>query len=133
MNAVGPQPPVVGDRGLNLSRLLDRSLLPRVEKPSRYLGTETNAVTASDKDLEQVEVRIALTFPDLYDIGLGNLGLHILYAILNKLPWCWAERAYALVSTWKRFSGSRVSPSSHSRAKTASTRWTALASRSRAS
>lgn len=95
MNAVGPQPPVVGDRGLNLSRLLDRSLLPRVEKPSRYLGTETNAVTASDKDLEKVEVRIALTFPDLYDIGLGNLGLHILYAILNKLPWCWAERAYA--------------------------------------
>ncbi|HEO71342.1 MAG TPA: B12-binding domain-containing radical SAM protein, partial [Candidatus Hydrogenedentes bacterium] len=40
-------------------------------------------------------MHLALAFPDLYDLGLGNLGLLILYAILNELPWCWAERAYA--------------------------------------
>ncbi len=95
MNAPATELPVLGQRGLNLARVLDRHLLPRVEKPSRYLGSETNATLAQHKDLSAVEVRIALTFPDLYDIGLGNLGLHILYAILNKLPWCWAERAYA--------------------------------------
>ncbi|NIA15280.1 MAG: TIGR03960 family B12-binding radical SAM protein [Nitrospiraceae bacterium] len=67
-------------------------ILPSVSKPSRYLGTEYNAVR---KDPTEVDLRVALVFPDLYDLGLGNLGVHILYAILNDLPWCWAERAYA--------------------------------------
>lgn len=80
---------------LNMARILDQHLLPRVEKPSRYLGNEVNAVGPDQKDPRAVRVRIALAFPDLYDIGLGNLGLHILYAILNKLDWCWAERVYA--------------------------------------
>ena len=80
---------------MNLSQILDRHLLPRVEKPSRYLGSEVNATGPEQKDRAQVEVRIALAFPDLYDIGLGNLGLHILYAIVNQLPWAWAERVYA--------------------------------------
>jgi len=75
-----------------LSKILDAEILPRVEKPSRYLGCELNAVI---KDPAAVDVRLALIFPDLYDLGLGNLGLHILYAVLNGLPWCWAERAYA--------------------------------------
>ena len=68
------------------------SLLQQVQKPSRYLGSELNSV---HKDLEHVDVRMCLIFPDLYDLGLGNLGLHILYAILNKMPWCWTERSYA--------------------------------------
>lgn len=67
-------------------------ILARVEKPSRYLGTELNSV---HKDPASVEVRMALAFPDLYDLGLGNLGIHILYACVNKLPWAWCERAYA--------------------------------------
>jgi radical SAM family uncharacterized protein/radical SAM-linked protein len=67
-------------------------LLPRVEKPSRYLGTEVNAV---HKDPRAVQLRLAFVFPDLYDLGLGNLGLHILYRIVNDLPWAWAERAYS--------------------------------------
>ncbi len=67
-------------------------LLPRVEKPSRYLGTEVNSV---HKDLATVQVRLALCFPDLYDIGLGNLGLHILYAILNRVEGLWCERVYS--------------------------------------
>ena len=77
---------------MNLSEILDSDILKRVEKPSRYLGNEVNSV---HKDKESVDVRLALVFPDLYDLGLGNLGLHILYAILNRLPWVWCERAYA--------------------------------------
>jgi radical SAM family uncharacterized protein/radical SAM-linked protein len=72
--------------------MLLTDVLQSVTKPSRYLGTEFNAV---HKDPKTVDLRVALAFPDLYDLGLGNLGLHILYAILNDLPWCWAERAYA--------------------------------------
>jgi len=71
---------------------LYNEILPVVSKPSRYVGAEFNAV---HKNPEDVDLRMALVFPDLYDLGLGNLGLHILYAILNDLPWCWAERAYA--------------------------------------
>ena len=77
---------------MDLSRVLDEHVLARVEKPSRYLGNEVNSVR---KDVSRVEVRLALAFPDLYDVGLGNLGLHILYACINELPWAWAERVYA--------------------------------------
>lgn len=77
---------------MNLSEVLDTEILARVDKPSRYVGNEVNAVK---KDREQVEVRLALAFPDLYDLGLGNLGVHILYAIINQLPWAWCERVYA--------------------------------------
>ncbi len=67
-------------------------ILGRVDKPSRYLGNEVNSV---HKDPQEVEVRMALAFPDLYDLGLGNLGVHILYAVVNQLDWAWCERAYA--------------------------------------
>ncbi|MFT5583686.1 MAG: radical SAM family uncharacterized protein/radical SAM-linked protein [Cognaticolwellia sp.] len=77
---------------MNLSEVLKGEIFPVVEKPSRYLGTELNAV---HKDKNKVELRLALAFPDLYDLGLGNLGLHILYAILNEDPRVWCERAYA--------------------------------------
>lgn len=77
---------------MNLRNILFSEVLPNVTKPSRYLGTEFNTVHKNARD---VDVRIALVFPDLYDLGLGNLGLHVLYAILNRLPWCWAERACA--------------------------------------
>jgi len=77
---------------MNLARILDEEVLPFVEKPSRYLGTEVNSI---HKDAARVDLRLALCFPDLYDIGLGNLGLHILYAILNRIDGVWAERVYA--------------------------------------
>ncbi|MCX5768926.1 MAG: TIGR03960 family B12-binding radical SAM protein [Candidatus Hydrogenedentes bacterium] len=77
---------------MNLRERLDVEILPNITRPSRYLGSELHSVHKHPRD---VELRVALVFPDLYDLGLGNLGLHILYAILNKLPWCWAERAYA--------------------------------------
>jgi len=77
---------------VNLAAVLEDEILPRVQKPSRYLGSEVNAV---HKSMDDVEVRVALAFPDLYDLGLGNLGVHILYACLNELPWARCERAYA--------------------------------------
>ena len=76
----------------NLYDMIHEEILPLVQKPSRYLGTEHNSIHKSATD---VSVHLALAFPDLYDIGLGNLGLHILYAILNKLDYCWSERVYA--------------------------------------
>ncbi|SBW05504.1 Radical SAM domain protein [uncultured Eubacteriales bacterium] len=74
---------------------MDRSLeriLPRVQKPARYTGGEYNAVV---KDPRAVEVRYALCFPDTYEIGMSNLGMRILYGVMNDLPWCWCERAFA--------------------------------------
>ncbi len=77
---------------MNLTRVLEDELLALVEKPSRYLGSEVNTTV---KDPADVEVRLALCFPDLYDLGLGNLGIHILYRVVNDLPWASCERAYA--------------------------------------
>jgi radical SAM family uncharacterized protein/radical SAM-linked protein len=78
-----------------LAKILEEEILAAVEKPSRYLGTELNSVSDADVDMDQVRVRIALAFPDLYDLGLGNLGLHILYAVLNQEEGVRAERVYA--------------------------------------
>jgi len=75
---------------MNIARILNEEILACVEKPSRYVGTELNSVHKTD-----YRVRLALAFPDLYDVGLGNLGLHILYAILNQVEGVWAERVYA--------------------------------------
>ena len=76
---------------MSLKNIILNEVLPRVEKPSRYLGTELNSV---HKNPAEVELRVCLFFPDLYELGLGNLGLHILYAILNERDWIWAERGY---------------------------------------
>ncbi|PWB45834.1 MAG: B12-binding domain-containing radical SAM protein [Candidatus Methylomirabilota bacterium] len=67
-------------------------ILPKVSKPSRYIGMEWNAVT---KDPATASVRIALAFPDTYEIGMSHLGLKILYQILNRRPEFMAERVYA--------------------------------------
>lgn len=77
---------------MNLANILDNEILSLVQKPSRYLGNEVNAV---HKAADTVDVRFALVFPDLYDLGLGNLGIHILYACINKLSWASCERGYA--------------------------------------
>ena len=80
------------EKPLTLENTLLDDLLPRVAKPSRYLGNELNTVrrTPAPGDL-----RIALGFPDLYDVGLSNLGILILYRILNGLEGVSAERTYA--------------------------------------
>jgi radical SAM family uncharacterized protein/radical SAM-linked protein len=65
--------------------------LPLIRRPSRYLGNEINAC---HKDWSEASLRIALIFPDLYEIGMSHLGLHILYHIINEIPWALADRAY---------------------------------------
>ena len=72
--------------------MTDRSYLNRVQRPSRYLGREINAVF---KDPGAVGFRAVLVFPDLYEVGMSHLGLGILYDILNREEDIWAERAYA--------------------------------------
>jgi radical SAM family uncharacterized protein/radical SAM-linked protein len=67
-------------------------ILRKVEKPGRYLGGEWNAVK---KDPTQVSAKIALAFPDLYEVGMSYLGQKILYHILNSQPHILAERVFA--------------------------------------
>lgn len=74
-----------------IERWLDRNLL-KVQKPGRYTGGEINQVV---KDWERNSIRIALAFPDIYDLGMSNLGLAIIYDILNKQPNTLAERVYS--------------------------------------
>jgi radical SAM family uncharacterized protein len=68
------------------------AVLRRVSKPARYTGGEWNSVV---KEWESQAVRVALAYPDVYDIGMSNLGLAILYDILNRQPDVVAERVYA--------------------------------------
>jgi radical SAM family uncharacterized protein/radical SAM-linked protein len=68
------------------------SILPLVEKPARYVGGEWNAVR---KPAGEINTRIALCFPDTYEIGMSHLGLKILYGLLNKPEGWAAERVYA--------------------------------------
>ncbi len=67
-------------------------ILKKVEKPARYTGGEWGQII---KDKNAVDVRWALCFPDTYEIGMSNLGLRILYHVLNSREDTWAERAYA--------------------------------------
>jgi radical SAM family uncharacterized protein len=74
-----------------IERKLDQILL-KVTKPGRYVGGELNCVT---KDWAQIETKIAFIFPDIYDIGVSNVGLKILYDLVNQRQDALAERAYA--------------------------------------
>ncbi len=68
------------------------SVLKSVSKPGRYIGGEFNSVI---KNKEEVGVRFAFCFPDTYEIGMSNLGVRILYDVLNKDKDVWCERVYA--------------------------------------
>ena len=74
-----------------MNRTLEH-ILPRVQKPARYTGGEYNAVV---KDRNQVDTRVALCFPDTYEIGMSNLGVRILYGLMNELEGVWCERVFA--------------------------------------
>ena len=74
-----------------MDKRLER-ILPRVQKPARYVGGEYNAVM---KDLSQVDTRVAFCFPDTYEIGMSNLGMRILYGIMNNMEGVWCERVFA--------------------------------------
>lgn len=68
------------------------SLLGRVQKPARYTGGELNSVT---KDPEQIRIRFAFCFPDLYEVGMSHLGMKILYGLFNRMEDVWCERVFA--------------------------------------
>jgi radical SAM family uncharacterized protein len=74
-----------------IENFLERTLI-KVQKPARYTGGEINQVV---KDWESVQTRVALVFPDLYDLGMSNLGWAILYDLLNQREDALAERAFA--------------------------------------
>lgn len=74
-----------------LTRKLKR-ILPRVQKPARYVGGEWGSVI---KGKDEVFLRFALCFPDTYEVGMSHLGSRILYGLLNNEPDIWCERVFA--------------------------------------
>ena len=67
-------------------------ILPQVQKPARYVGGEYNQIV---KDKKNVDVRVAFCFPDTYEIGMSNVGMRILYGLMNEMPGVWCERVFA--------------------------------------
>ncbi len=74
-----------------MTELLQK-ILPTVQKPARYTGGEYNEIK---KNLEDVRVRIAYCFPDTYEIGMSNVGMRILYGVMNEMEGVWCERVFA--------------------------------------
>ena len=74
-----------------MDKKLER-ILPLVQKPARYTGGEYGEI---QKDKSEVDLRMALCFPDTYEIGMSNTGMRILYQVLNDLPGVWCERVFA--------------------------------------
>ena len=74
-----------------MTDLLQR-LLPTVQKPARYTGGEFNEI---QKDPQQVRVNIAFCFPDTYEIGMSNVGMRILYGVMNEMDGVWCQRVFA--------------------------------------
>ena len=74
-----------------MTELIQR-ILPTVQKPARYTGGEFNEIK---KDLADVRVRVAFCFPDTYEIGMSNVGMRILYGVMNEMDGIWCERVFA--------------------------------------
>lgn len=71
---------------------LSDEILLRIEKPARYIGNEVNSVM---KDKNDIAVRFAMCFPDVYEIGMSHLGIQILYDMFNRFEDTWCERVYS--------------------------------------
>ena len=69
-----------------------RRILPLVQKPARYVGGEYGQVM---KNKEDVRLRVAFCFPDTYEIGMSNMGMRILYGVMNEMDGVWCERVFA--------------------------------------
>ena len=74
-----------------MTELLQR-VLPTVQKPARYTGGEFNEI---QKNPEDIRVNIAFCFPDTYEIGMSNLGMRILYGVMNRMDGVWCQRVFA--------------------------------------
>ena len=71
---------------------LKKRILPKVQKPARYTGGEWGEV---QKKKETVNIRVAYCFPDTYEIGMSNVGMRILYGVMNEIEDVWCERVFA--------------------------------------
>ena len=71
---------------------LSDEILLSIDKAARYIGGEVNSVM---KNLDGIDVRVAFCFPDVYEIGMSNLGMMLLYNMFNKRPDVWCERVYS--------------------------------------
>ncbi len=71
---------------------LKHRILPTVQKPARYTGGEWGEIK---KDLRDIRVRVAFCFPDTYEIGMSNVGMRILYGVMNRMDGVWCERVFA--------------------------------------
>ena len=71
---------------------LGDDILLTVDKPARYIGNEVNSVV---KDVSKIDVRFAMCFPDVYEIGMSHLGIQILYDMFNRMDGVWCERTYS--------------------------------------
>ena len=71
---------------------LSDEILLNIEKPARYIGGEVNSVM---KDKDKVDIRFAMCFPDVYEIGMSHLGIQILYDMFNRREDVWCERVYS--------------------------------------
>lgn len=71
---------------------LNDEILLKIEKPARYIGNEVNSVM---KDKREVDIRFAMCFPDVYEIGMSHLGIQILYDMFNQREDVWCERVYS--------------------------------------
>ena len=71
---------------------LSDEILLKVQSPARYIGNEINSVM---KDPEKVDIRFAMCFPDVYEIGMSHLGMQILYHMFNQREDVWCERVYS--------------------------------------
>ena len=71
---------------------LKQRILPSVQKPARYTGGEWGEIK---KDLGSTRVRVAFCFPDTYEIGMSNVGMRILYGVMNEMDGVWCERVFA--------------------------------------
>ena len=71
---------------------LKKRILPTVQKPARYTGGEWGE---TKKDLHDIRVRVAFCFPDTYEIGMSNVGMRILYGVMNEMEGVWCERVFA--------------------------------------
>ena len=71
---------------------LKQRILTAVQKPARYTGGEWGEIR---KNLADVRVRVAFCFPDTYEIGMSNVGMRILYGVMNRMEGVWCERVFA--------------------------------------
>ena len=71
---------------------LSDEILLQVDKPARYIGNEVNMIV---KDPKKVDIRLAMCFPDVYEIGMSHLGIQILYDMFNRREDTYCERVYS--------------------------------------